>query len=302
MFWFSCSAGCDVHNGCKIRIYVQHANLKNAAIVKKYLPTQADNLILRMNEVASINDVLDRLKTMIQWAIQNQSPLGYFPSLYYRMTAAVRDGINQGVFENGARMERLDVLFARRYFEAFDAFQAGQPCSQSWQVAFDATKDDKYTVLQHLMLGVNAHINLDLGIAAAHTRPLDAIYGLRKDFEKINDVISGLVESEQQRLSDLWLPYAWLRMLLRTEEDGWVNFSISAARMAAWKVATTVAFAQDAETERNLINQIDAGVAFLGGKIADPGFWIDKGIWMMRNFEKGTVADKIGILIGNDLQ
>jgi hypothetical protein len=254
-----------------------------------------------MNEVASIDDVLAKLKSIIQWAMQNQSELGYFPSLYYRMTVAVRDGINNGLFENGTRMERLDVLFARRYFEAFDAFQAGQPVSKSWQVAFDATRNEQITVFQHLVLGVNAHINLDLGIAAAHTRPQDAIYGLRKDFEKINEVIAGLVSSEQQRLADIWLPYAWLHWLLKTEEDGWINFSMSAARMAAWKVATTVAFAPDAETERMMIDKLDDGIAFLAGSIINPGFWVGRGLWLMRGFEKGTVEEKIRTLIGNDL-
>jgi hypothetical protein len=254
-----------------------------------------------MNEVNSIDDVLAALRIIIQWGEQNQSPLGYFPSLYYRMTKAVRDAINQGVFENGARMERLDVLFARRYFEAYNAWQAGQPVTQSWQTAFEATRNPDITVMQHLILGVNAHINLDLGIAAAHTRPKDAIYGLRGDFDKINDVISSLVESEQERIANVWLPYAWLHGMLQTEENGWINFSISMARTASWNVATAVAFSPDMDSERALIQQLDAGVAMMAGKISNPGFWISKGIWTMRQFETGSVSDKIGVLTGNDL-
>ena len=73
----------------------------------------------------SISDVLARLKTIIEWARANNSPLGYFPVVYHLMTEAVQRGIETGVFDDSPRMEKLDVVFAQRYFDAFDAWQAG---------------------------------------------------------------------------------------------------------------------------------------------------------------------------------
>ena len=246
----------------------------------------------------SISEVITRLEEIIEWASEHESPAGYFAAVYLKMTLAVRDGIEKGMFENGSRMEQLDVRFAARYFEAFDAWQAGKPCTQSWQAAFDATNDGNKAVIQHVLLGINAHINLDLGIAAAQTRSGDAIFGLRKDFDRINDIIAGLTDRTQDRLAEIWLPFRLLDWLLRTEDEGWVNFSIRISRGAAWKAATALAFANRSETEKALIQDIDKAVAFFAKKISAPGFWINAGLRFMRRSESGTVKEKIGILKG----
>lgn len=247
--------------------------------------------------MTTIAEVLTRLESMIEWARQQESPMGYFPALYYQMTLAVKEGIDRDLFENGTRMERLDVLFAKRYISAFDAWQAGEPVTRSWQLAFDATRDERLTVMQHLLLGINAHINLDLGIAAAQTRPKDAVFGLRKDFETINSIIAGLTDRVQDCLAGIWMPFSWLDWLLRTDDEGWINFSIGTARGASWRVATTLAFAPDMATEKILIGQLDGAIAFLGNKVKGPGFLLKQGLWMMRCCEKGTVREKIDLLM-----
>jgi hypothetical protein len=245
----------------------------------------------------SIAEVIARLEQIIAEARESQSPLGYFAAVYLKMTLAVRDGIAQGIFENGSRMEQLDVRFATRYFEALDAWRSGKPCSKAWQVAFEASNDPGKTAIQHILLGINAHINLDLGIAAAQTRSGDAIFGLRKDFDRINDIIAALTDRVQERLADIWLPFGWLDWLLRTDDEGWVNFSIGVSRGAAWKAATALAFARQSETEKALIRDLDTAVAFLGGRIAQPGFWIGTGLRLMRRSERGSASDKIETLL-----
>jgi hypothetical protein len=247
--------------------------------------------------MTKISEVITRLEQIIEWAKEHQSPLGYFAAVYLKMTLAVRDGIEKGLFENGSRMEQLDVRFAGRYFEAFDAWQAGQPCTQAWQTAFEAAKQEQFTVMQHILLGINAHINLDLGIAAAQTRSGDAIFGLRKDFDRINDIIAALTDRTQERLSDIWLPFSLLDYLLRTEDEGWVHFSICMARGAAWKAATALAFARQSETEKALIRDLDTAVAFFAKKITAPGFWINTGLRFMRRNEQGSVSEKIETLM-----
>jgi hypothetical protein len=244
----------------------------------------------------NIEAVLARLEGILDWATANQSPTGYFAAVYHHMTAAVRDAVAAGQFENNARMEQLDVLFAQRYFEAFDAWRAGQPCTQSWQLAFDAAADPKASAMQHILLGINAHINLDLGIAAARVRPQDAIYALRADFDRINGIIASLVDDMQQRLADVWLPFGWLDFLLKTNDEGWINFSIHVARGAAWQSAVALAFATPLEAEKQLIRNLDHGVALLGEKIRRPGWLIGMGNALMRRCERGSVSEKIALL------
>jgi hypothetical protein len=245
----------------------------------------------------SISEVITRLEQIVEWAKENESPLGYFAAVYLKMTIAVRDGIEAGLFENGSRMEQLDVRFAWRYFDALDAWRAGQPCTQSWQTAFDASKEERCTALQHILLGINAHINLDLGIAAAQTRSGDAIFGLRKDFDRINDIIASLTDRVQEHLADIWLPFRLLDFLLKTEDEGWIHFSIRVARGAAWKAATALAFARQSETEKKLILDLDTSVAFFAKKITTPGFWINTGLRFMRRGERGSAREKIETLM-----
>ncbi len=245
----------------------------------------------------SISEVINRLEQIVEEAKEQQSPLGYFAAVYLKMTLAVRDGIEKGLFENGSRMEQLDVRFAGRYFEAFDAWRAGQPCTQAWKTAFETAGDNNKTVIQHILLGINAHINLDLGIAAAQTRSGDAIFGLRKDFDRINDIIAALTDRTQERLAEIWLPFGLFDYLLRTEDEGWVNFSVRFSRGAAWKAATALAFARQSETEKALIRDLDTAVAFFAKRITAPGFWINIGLRLMRRSERGTVREKIETLM-----
>jgi hypothetical protein len=101
-------------------------------------------------------------------------------------------------------MERLDVTFANRYLTAYAQFRSGELPSRSWLSAFLATASSEPLVLQHLLIGMNAHIGLDLGIAAARTCPGDALAPLQRDFDRINTVLATLtpvVEAELQRES-----------------------------------------------------------------------------------------------------
>jgi len=246
--------------------------------------------------VTNFSEVIARLEQIIDWAKDNDSPLGYFAALYHNMTLAVRDAVIRGDFENGSRMEQLDVVFARRYFDAFDAWQAGKPVSQSWQAAFEAANRPEITVMQHLILGMNAHINLDLCIAAASIRQRDAIFGLRADFMRINQIIESLTDRTQSQLARIWLPFEWLDKLFRTEDEGWIGFSIKIARGASWKAANALAFAPTQADEAKIIAELDANVAFLGQKISNPGFWTRTALRLMRHSEKGSIREKIEVL------
>ena len=179
----------------------------------------------------SIDEVVEQLSAIVRWASDNNSRLGYFPALYRKVTLKVRDGIHDGMFDDAQRMERFDVSFANRYLEAFMAFRAGGTTSSCWQIAFQSTTEFWPIVLQHLLLGMNAHINLDLGIAAATTmrgKDLEAIHG---DFNKINGVLAALLDDVQNELAQLW---PGVRLLpLSGIDDVIVNFSI-------WKSGTSL--------------------------------------------------------------
>src|SRR6266508_6246532 len=86
---------------------------------------------------------------------------GYFAAMYLAVTRTVRHRAVAGHFEDGPQMERFVTSFAARYLDAFEAWRSGEAVSDAWRVAFDATSSRRPIILQHLLLGMNAHINLD---------------------------------------------------------------------------------------------------------------------------------------------
>src|SRR6185312_9991990 len=102
-----------------------------------------------------------------------------------------KEGIVNGEFSNGESLEKLDVMFANRYFDALEKWQQNKPVSKSWEAAFKNASKPSRLVLQHLLLGMNAHINLDLGIATVEVSGGDPD-SLRNDFSSINTILASL--------------------------------------------------------------------------------------------------------------
>jgi hypothetical protein len=99
------------------------------------------------SEIETITDVLGALDGVIARAIDRGSRLGYFAVLYRKVTARVAEGIAGGVFEDGERMERLDVCFARRYLSAVNGLEDKDGLSRSWELAIRATDSSRPIIL-----------------------------------------------------------------------------------------------------------------------------------------------------------
>ncbi|MEP6746334.1 MAG: DUF5995 family protein [Bacteroidota bacterium] len=243
----------------------------------------------------SIQEVIDNLDTIISWSKAQQSPIGYFATLYRRMTIAVRDGIQNNAFEDGPRMEQLDIIFASRYLQAWDSYTHQQRCTNAWYTTFEACRDQKLIVLQHLMAGINAHINLDLGVAAATIAPGEKIFALQKDFDKINDVIAALSQDIQDSLCKIWFPLRAIENIANGSQDTVLNFSIGSARKASWANALALAF-MPADIAAIHINTLDTAVVTIASRIINPGFLTAMLLVPVRQMENTDVSKNIALL------
>ncbi len=244
----------------------------------------------------TIDEVVEKLDQVIATARSQESRMGYFPALYRKVTVAVRDGIREGVFEDNERLERLDVVFANRYLDAVEKYERGEQPTRSWEVSFKAAKKRRYIVLQHLLLGMNAHINLDLGIAAAEVAPGGQLPGLRDDFKKINELLALQVDGVKEELATVWPKLRRLDRLAGTAEDRLINFSIRKARSFAWRLAQELA-ALPPERREAAIDLTDLFVAKLSGRIRKPGRKARIAMLWIRLGEKGTVPEIIDLLL-----
>jgi hypothetical protein len=244
----------------------------------------------------NIDEVIVELDEIIARCRLERSRLGFFAVLYRNVTLKVKEGINAGFFEDGPRMERLDVAFANRYIAALESYRGGQQPPQCWLVSFEAAAAWPPLILQHLLLGMNAHINFDLGIAAAETCPGDQLPSLKTDFDRINMVLGSMVLKVRANISEL---SPWIKLIDSIDpatEDRIINFSLNKARTSAWLVATMLASSSPAQ-QAVKIAMLDNAVAAFGRLIRRPaGFLINLALRIIRLRESNDVPRIIDVL------
>lgn len=242
----------------------------------------------------NIDEVVDELTKIVDDCIHRRSRLGFFAALYRKVTIRVRDDLAKGdVFEDNELMERLDVTFANRYLAAYDAYQSGAPCRECWQVGFDSAASSRPIIVQHLLLGVNAHINLDLGAAAAEISPGSEISELKNDFDRLNHILADLVGGVLRDVNQL---SPWLALLDRVggrTERATINFSIDVARRKAWEFAQELA---KVEGHSELINERDTVTASLGRLVRHPGMMLSTANLIIKAREVKDVRRIIEVL------
>lgn len=246
-------------------------------------------------QAKTIDEVISFLDQIIEENKEIPSTMGYFAALYQKVTCKVKEGIENNFFDDNERMEHLDVIFANRYLLAYTDFKNNSPTSASWLAAFKEADNYWLIVLQHLLLGMNAHINLDLGIAAAEVMKGKDIQKLKGDFDKINVILSELVHDVERELSLIWTTLA--KILKKTEKFDTIliDFSMKLARDGAWKFATLLAGSPENQWD-TLISERDKKVTKKAQIVINPGFLIRILLKLIRLEEKGTIKTRIEIL------
>jgi hypothetical protein len=225
---------------------------------------------------------------------------GFFAAMYGRVTAAVQARAAQGRFDDAQRMEVFVARFARRYTDAYWAHAGGRPTTQSWGVAFDAAAASEHLVLQHLALGMNAHINLDLGVVAVEAAPsVGSLDALRGDLLAINEVLAELVDRCQAVVAASPV-LAAADCLLDTHDESASRFSLEVARAGAWHFAESLAAAEPVQREQVMARR-DAAVAGVGRRLLTKGGPVDFARRVIRAGEWRPVDEVIDLLAAVDV-
>ncbi len=244
----------------------------------------------------TIDEVLAELDQIILRARNDRDRLSFFATLYRNVTIKVKEGIAAGLFQDGRRMEKLDVTFANRYLAALGSFRRGEPLSKCCLTSFRLAANWSPIILQHLLTGMNAHINFDLGIAAQAVAPGPQLALLESDFNQINNILGSMIIKVR---SDIEEVSPWIKLLDRyasQTEDRLINFSLGKARKSAWLVAQMVNSTPADRLAREL-SILDDGVAMLGTLIGSPKEWlISLGLHVIRVRESNDVPHVIDVL------
>ena len=247
------------------------------------------------SKAKTIDEVIENLDLIIKQSINHNNYLGIFAYVYQRTTIEIKDGITTGRFQNPQRMEKFDVTFANLYIEAYQNFKNGIAVSNSWAYAFDS-KDDSLALIQHILLGMNAHINLDLAVAAVKVTTGKEILNLKSDFMIVNQILAQLTNTIQQGLGKASFIMKLLDLFGFRKDEKIINFSIKKARDFAWINALELAFL-DKDDRKHRIEEIDIRVLELSKMIKHPpGRFLSVVLKLISRFEKkdiGKLIEKI---------
>ncbi|MFP4341614.1 MAG: DUF5995 family protein, partial [Cyclobacteriaceae bacterium] len=216
----------------------------------------------------TIDDVLDELDKIIEQSFQDNDYIAIFAYVYRRTTAAIKEGIEREQFEDGKRMERFDVIFANLYLQAYQQYRAAQRPCLSWHTCFEA-RHARITLLQHILMGMNAHINLDLGIAAARTSEGRHILDMKDDFMKVNYILYSIIDDIQASISKVSRLMFVIDWLGGRKDEQMIDFGIRRYREQAWRVACELALARE-EDKDSLIAEVDLKTSKLNQHIRNP--------------------------------
>jgi hypothetical protein len=232
---------------------------------------------------------------VIERAIQDRSELGIFPAMYRAVTTGVQEAVRVGFFEHNNAMEQLSIVFADRYLDAYTAMRNGRPVTEAWRIAFAAAMEGKRRmVVQHLLSGMTAHINLDLGIATASVAPddPDAMY---VDFFRVNQMLYEQVNGYQQMLNSVSSRMGWIDKVGGPLDERLAKIGIGGARERAWRLGIDLVEHPDRRDE--IIAERDAETARLERLILEGVLPIRTISWVISRSEPSDVRKVIAAFV-----
>jgi hypothetical protein len=189
----------------------------------------------------TVAEVLARL-TAIDAALPPSDGVKWFNKLYLEVTKQVEKAVPAGHQAAPGFLAALDVVFAARYFAAFDTagdgakLPAGYPF-HAWKPLFEARFATGIAPVQFALAGMNAHINHDLSIviceacAARGTEPSDD-GPEHTDYQSVNGLIA-----KAEKTTKAWMMTGLLKeldLVFNPVDDVVAVWDIEKARDAAW--------------------------------------------------------------------
>jgi hypothetical protein len=217
--------------------------------------------------------IVKRMTTLVdQWeAARDRRAI--FLGCYRLMTLNMLDAIDAGRFHDGVWVSDLLQHFTDYYFNALALYEQSDVATPPvWQLAHDATRDEAVTTLQHLLLGVNAHINFDLVFTLVdQLTPEWADLSLERreqrhaDHELVNRIIGETVDAVQDEVIDRHSPwFEFVDKMLGPVDEWLTSHLIAHWREEVWSHAVRYLELTSPEERADLHRQIEHRALQLG--------------------------------------
>jgi len=225
-------------------------------------------------EFTDLGEVAVCLERVEAFCLPRRDRRGVFATAYLQITRAIEKEILAGGFHDPAWVARYLISFGNLYRRALLSCEIGAPAGsvpKAWRIAFDAARDGTGLVIQHLVLGINAHINHDLAIALYEVGIDPQRQRKYEDHTRVNEVLEATTERLKSQVSTLYAPLLQrVDWLAGTLDDDLTRFSIPKARDHAWSFAVAIAGART-DAERTLLRRaLDDQAAVMARLILAP--------------------------------
>ena len=189
-----------------------------------------------------------------------------FLAVYTTMTRAIHEGVVSGRFMDPAWTALLTARFAGLYFDADHAWECGDDtCPRAWCAAFAAAGQPRISVVEHALLGINAHIVYDLPFAVAAAMQDagdvrdgrlqgDTLVRRRHDYEVVNHILAETITAAQAVLAEESRVSRVLDTVAMRLDEYAAEALLRASRTQGWHNALALAVARD-ERERDAVRQ-----------------------------------------------
>ena len=220
--------------------------------------------------------VLERMHALLDdWAAEDDRR-DVFLRCYSMMTANMHLAIDRGEFADGVWVERLLHRFAEYYFDALERWDsAPDTAPQVWQIAHESTRRADAAILQHLLLGVNAHINFDLVLTVHelligewHAMTPSAREVRYADYCRVNAIIAATIDAVQDEVIAPAMPVgAVLDRLLGRIDEYMISRLITSWRDRTWEFAVLLLDTGENEGRAAVLADVEAQALRIAGRI-----------------------------------
>jgi len=236
--------------------------------------------------------ITDTAKDLRAAALAARDCSGYFPALYSRVTARIGASIEDGTFVDGPGIDRFATGFASHYFTAARDHPHGPRC---WQACWNVAGDRKLLIVQHLLIGINAHVNYDLPRAVVEIADQRGdLQSIRPDFDTVNDVLAATYVDV---VKDLDRVSRWVNSAARLGGGRAFNFSLTLARARAWQAASAM-YPLSADGRRAYSEELDRLVSVLAFLITKPAPVAWPLVKLAQRFEEHDPTKVVSALLG----
>lgn len=212
------------------------------------------------------SDALARMDALGQAWQASSDGRATFLACYRLMTTSTIAAVTEHGFRDPDWVDRLLTRFADYYFEALTAYDRDPGTAPAaWRIAHDSCRERCWE-LQRLLLGINAHINVDLPLTVEELLAPEWVTlaeaertARHADYLAVNGIIAATVDDVQDTVLEPAVPaLAILDPLLGRTEERLLAHMLFRWRDAAWDNAIALVEAPDGTARAGVLDRIEA--------------------------------------------